>query len=337
MLLVLNAADVHDLLPYAELTEVMAQALAAHARGEAYQPLRSVVAPPGAPGLMVLMPSYLPPPGERAGVDAPEEPGYGLKAICVTPGNPALGKDSHQGGVLISSARTGEPLALVNASALTEVRTAAVSALATSLLARPDATEAAIIGTGVQARAHIQALLACRQLTRIRVAGREPGRARLCAAEVEGLVAAPVTACDSVAEALAGAGIVVTATTSAVPVLERGWLDPGAHVNAVGACLPGLREIDARTMADAALFVDSRESATHESGDVLLAVAEGVIGTDHIRAELGEVITGKAPGRTDDREITVFESLGLAVEDLAAAAHAFRKARAAGAGVWVDF
>jgi ornithine cyclodeaminase/alanine dehydrogenase-like protein (mu-crystallin family) len=332
MLLVLTAADVHELLPYRELAEVMREALAAHARGEAYQPLRSVVAPPGAPGLMALMPSYLPPPG-----DAPQEPGYGLKAICITPGNPALGMDAHQGAVLISSGRTGEPLALVNASALTEIRTAAVSALATSLLARPDAADAAIIGTGVQARAHIRALAACRQLARIRIAGRQPARARQCAAELEGLVAVPVTACDSVAEALDGAAIVVTATTSAVPVLERRWLAQGAHVNAVGACLPSLREIDAQTMADAALFVDSRESAMHESGDVLLAVAEGAIGAGHIRAELGEVITGKAAGRTSDREITVFESLGLAVEDLAAAAHAFRKARAAGAGVQIDF
>jgi ornithine cyclodeaminase/alanine dehydrogenase-like protein (mu-crystallin family) len=333
MLLVLTARDVHDLLPYPEAAEVMAQALAAHARGEAYQPLRSVVRPPGAPGLMAMMPSYLPPPAGQAG----EEPGYGLKAICITPGNPALGKDAHQGGVLISGARTGELLALVNASALTEIRTAAVSALATSMLARPDATEAAIIGTGVQALAHIQALAACRRLTRIRVAGREPARARRLAADVQGLVAPPVTACDSVAEAVAGAGIVVTATTSAVPVVQRGWLAPGTHINAVGACLPGNREIDGQTMADAAVFADSRESASHESGDFLLAVAEGMIGTGHIRAELGEVVIGEAPGREDDRQITLFESLGLAVEDLAAAAHAYRKARAAGVGTWVDF
>ena len=140
--------------------ELMAKnALAAHARGEAYQPLRTVTRPPGAAGLMALMPSYLPPPAGQAAA----EPGYGVKVICITPGNPALGQDAHQGVVLISSAQTGEPLALVNASALTEIRTAAVSALATSLLARPDATELAVIGTGVQARAHIQALAACRE------------------------------------------------------------------------------------------------------------------------------------------------------------------------------
>jgi ornithine cyclodeaminase/alanine dehydrogenase-like protein (mu-crystallin family) len=334
-LLVLSARELPGLLPYGETVEAMRLALAAHARGEAYQPLRTVARPPGAEGLMVLMPSYLPPP---AGHPDPEaEPGYGVKALCVSPGNPALGKDSHQGGVLISSARTGEPLALVNASALTEIRTAAVSALATSLLARPDAAEVAVIGTGVQARAHIQALAACRDLTGIRVAGREPGRARLFAAEAARSVGVPVAAHDSVADALAGAGIVVTATTSAVPVLRRDWLAPGTHINAVGACLPGVREIDADTMAGAALFVDSRESAAHEAGDFLLAMADGAIGAGDIRAELGEVIAGLAPGRQDDQEITLFESLGLAVEDLAAATHAYRKARAAGAGTPVDF
>jgi ornithine cyclodeaminase/alanine dehydrogenase-like protein (mu-crystallin family) len=332
-LLVLSARDLPGLLPYPEAVAAMRQALAAHARGQAYQPLRTVTQPPGAAGLMALMPSYLPPPAGQAA----EEPGYGVKAICITPGNPALGQDTHQGVVLISSAQTGEPLALVNASALTEIRTAAVSALATSLLARPDATEVAVIGTGVQARAHVQALAACRELTAVRVAGREPGRARRFAAEAGALVPVPVTAHDSAAGALAGAGIVVTATTSAVPVLEHGWLAPGTHVNAVGACLPQAREIDTATMAAAALFVDSRESAAHEAGDVLLAMADGAIGPAGIRAELGEVITGAAPGRRDDQEITLFESLGLGVEDLAAAAHAYRRARAAGTGTLVDF
>jgi ornithine cyclodeaminase/alanine dehydrogenase-like protein (mu-crystallin family) len=332
-LLVLSARDLPGLLPYPELVAVMQQALAAHASGEAYQPLRTMIRPPGTDGLMALMPCYVPPPAGGPGA----EPGYGLKAICISPGNPALGKDSHQGGVLISSARTGEPLALANASALTEIRTAAVSALATSLLARPDATEVAVIGTGVQARAHIQALAACRELTGIRVAGREPGRARHFADDVAGLVPVPVTACDSAADALAGAGIVVTATTSAAPVVVRDWLAPGTHINAVGACVPTAREIDTATMTAAALFVDSRESAANESGDVLLAMADGAIGAGDIRAELGEVIIGTAPGRADDQEITLFESLGLAVEDFAAVAHAYHKAGPAGAGTALDF
>ena len=225
----------------------------------------------------------------------------------------------------------------MNASALTEIRTAAVSALATSLLARADATEVAVIGTGVQARAHIQALAACRALTGIRVAGREPGRVRRFAADVGRAGAGAGRRRDTAAEALAGAGIVVTATTSVAPVVSRDWLAPGTHINAVGACVPTAREIDTATMATAALFVDSRESAANESGDVLLAMADGAIGAGDIRAELGEVVIGAAPGREDDQEITLFESLGLAVEDFAAAAHAYRKAGATGAGTPVEF
>ena len=326
-LLVLGAGHVRDLLPYGECAEVMRGALTALARGEAHQPLRTFIRPPGAAGLMALMPSFL----------AGDDPAYGLKAICVFPGNPALGQDAHQGGVLLSSARTGELLAVVNGSALTEIRTAAVSAVATRLLARADAVHLAIVGTGVQARAHALAISASRPLAGIRIAGRQPGRASRLAEDLRGQLAVPVVACDGARDAVEGASIVVTATSSAVPVLRRAWLAEGTHINAVGACLPAAREIDPATMADAALFVDSRESAAAESGDFLLAVAEGAIGAGHIRAEIGEVLTGTAPGRRDEREITLFESLGLAVEDLAGAAYLYRKASRLGAGTWVEF
>jgi len=326
-LLVLGASEVRDLQPYTECADVMREALAGLACGEAHQPLRTVIRPPGGGGLMALMPSFL----------AGEDPAYGLKAICIFPGNPALGKDAHQGAVLVSSARTGELLALLNGSALTEVRTAAVSAVATSLLARPDADSLAIVGTGVQARAHALAISATRPLAGIRLAGRRPGGAAQLADDLRERLAVPVLACDDAAEAVAGASIVVTATSSAGPVLRRGWLAEGTHINAVGACLPAAREIDTATMADAALFVDSRESAAAESGDFLLAHAEGAIDAGHIRAEIGEVLTGAAPGRRDAHEITLFESLGLAVEDLAAAAHLYRKASQLGAGTWVEF
>ena len=328
-LLVLGAGDVHRLLAYDECADAMRDALAALARGQVHQPLRTIIRPPGAAGMMALMPAYLTAPEPQAV--------YGLKAICIFPGNPAAGLDSHQGVVLLSSAQTGEPLAMLNASAVTEIRTAAVSAVATGLLARADATELAIIGTGVQARAHLRAIAAARPLTGIRVAGRDQAKARRFAEGMRERAAAPVTACASAADAVAGAGIVVTATSSAEPVLRRNWLAPGAHVNAVGACVPQARELDTETMAAAALFTDSRQSAASEAGDYVLAQAEGAIGPDHIRAELGEVLAGTAPGRADDAEITVFESLGLAVEDLAAAALAYRKAAELGSGSWVEF
>ena len=321
-ILVLSARHVHELLGYRECADVMRQALAGLARGQIQQPLRTVVRPRDAAGFMGLMPAYSP-------------DGYGLKAICVTPGNPAIGKDAHQGGVLLFAADTGEPLALVNASAVTEIRTAAVSAVATGLLARPDAAEVAIIGTGVQGQAHARALAATRPLAGIRLAGRDVDRAREVAAELAASLEVPVTAFGSAAEAVQGAGIVVTATNSAQPVLHREWLAPGTHVNAVGACLPRDREIDTATMAEAALFADSRESVSNEAGDYLLAAKEGA--DNPVRAELGELLTGTAPGRAGDDEITLFESLGLAAEDLAAASYLYQKAARLGAGTSADF
>ena len=322
-ILVLAGHHVHELLPYAECADVMREALAELARGQIQQPLRTIVRPRDAAGFMGLMPAYSP------------GAGYGLKAICITPGNPAIGKDAHQGGVLLFDVHTGEPLALVNASAVTEIRTAATSAVATDLLASPGAAELAIVGTGVQARAHAHAIAATRPLTAIRLAGRHLARTREVAAELAGQLGLPVIAHDDVAAAVDGAGIVVTATTSPRPVLRREWLSPGAHVNAVGSCVPADREIDTATMAEAAIVADSRESVRNVAGDYLLAEREGVV--NPVRAELGELLTGTAPGRADD-EITLFESLGLAAEDLAAASYLYEKAsRRLGAGTAADF
>jgi len=339
-MLVLSARDVHRLLPYDECAHAMRAALVALARGEVYQPLRTVLRPPGAAGLMALMPAYL--ASGSAGADGSagesvEPAAYGLKAICITPANPATGLDAHQGIVLLSSTATGEPLAVLNASALTEIRTAAVSAVATGLLARVDADVLAIVGTGVQARAHVLAISGARKLALIRVAGRDLARTTAFAASLAEQVAVPVVACASARDAVAGAGIIVTATSSAVPVVQRDWIGDGAHINAIGACLPAARELDSQTVAAAALFADSRESVTSESGDYLLALADGAIGSGHIRAEIGEILAGTEAGRTGPRQITVFESLGLAVEDIAAAALVYHKAAEAGAGCHAEF
>jgi ornithine cyclodeaminase/alanine dehydrogenase-like protein (mu-crystallin family) len=336
-LLVLSASDVRAALGYADCADAMRKSLLALATGRAQMPLRTVTRPTGAAGLVALMPSYL---ASSAGDAASAF--YGLKAICITPSNPGVGLDTHQGVVLLSRGDTGEPVALLNASAVTEIRTAAVSVVATELLARTDATELAVIGTGVQARAHVLALDAARPLTAIRVAGRDPARAVEFAAGLAGRTAAAVQSCDTARDAVAGAGIVVTATSSAVPVLERDWLEPGAHINAVGACLPTMRELDTATVAGAALFADRRESLLTESGDYVLAAAEGAVGPDQIRAELGEVLAGAATGRATATEITVFESLGLAIEDLAAATRACAVATQTRAttrqiGSWVEF
>ena len=327
-LLVLSAADVHALLDHVACADAMRSALIAVQTGRAEQPLRTVVRPAGAAGLVALMPAYL--HDERSHA-------YGLKALCITAANPAAGLDTHQGVVLLSSGRTGEPLALLNASAVTEIRTAAMSVVATGLLARPEADVLAIIGSGVQARAHAEALSRSRPLAEIRVTGRDLAKAGRLAASLTEQTGVRSVACATVPETVAGAGIVVTATSSAVPVLLGDWLEPGMHVNAVGACQPTMRELDSAAMAAATIFADSRESLLAESGDYVLAAADDAVTPEQIRAELGELLTGQASGRAAETEITIFESLGLAIEDLAAAVCAYDRAVATREGSWIDF
>jgi ornithine cyclodeaminase len=308
-----------------ECIELMAEVLADLSRGRAWQPLRFVVRPPEEESLMGLMPAHRSAPPAA----------YGLKAVCIFPGNPARGLDMHQGGVLLFDGETGEPRALVNASAVTAIRTAAVSAVATRALAKPDARELAVLGSGVQARAHLGAMAKVRPFERARVWSRTPDHARAFASEAKAPF--PVEAVESAEAAVRGADVVVTATSAREPIVMREWLAAGAHVNAVGSSIPTTRELDAATVSAAALFADSRESLVNESGDYLFAVEEAGIGPDHVRAELGEVLTGSREGRRSAQELTVFKSLGLAVEDLAAAEHVYARARAAGTGAVVAF
>jgi ornithine cyclodeaminase len=306
-LLVLGDREVRDCLTMAECVEAMADVLAGLARGELFQPLRPVYRPPGAGGFLGLMPAH------RA--SAP--PLYSLKEIVVTPDNPAeRGLDAHQGGVLLHDGETGELVALVNASPITEIRTAAVSAVATRALARSDAGVVAVLGKGVQSRSHVEAMQHVLPGAEIRVWSRreEPTPER----------------------ALDGADVVCTCTAAREPILRREWLARGTHVNAVGA-FGAARELDAATVAASTLFVDRRESAVNEGGDLMLAVEEGAVSQDHIAAELGDVLVGTHPGRSSDDELTVFKSFGLGVEDLAAAELVVRNARERGLGIEVDF
>jgi ornithine cyclodeaminase len=325
--LVLTEADVRELLPMADCVEAMEKVLAALGRGEALQPLRSVLRPEGAAGLMAVMPSWW----------GGTEPAFGVKLVGVFPGNLARGMDAHQGAVILVSGETGEPRAFVNASAITAIRTAAVSGVATRALANPEAGDLALIGASVQAETHLQAMAVVRHLRRVRVASRDASRAKAFADRHRQGLGCPIEAVASVEEAVRGADLVVTATSSPVPVVQREWVTPGAHLNVIGASLRDKREVDGATVAAATLFVDRRESAQNEAGDYLLALKEGAIGEGHIRAEVGEVLLGQKPGRTRREEITLFKSLGLAVEDLAAAARVFERARSAGRGQLVDF
>jgi ornithine cyclodeaminase len=245
--------------------------------------------------------------------------------------------DSHQGSVTLFSAVTGELLALMNASAITAVRTAAVSGVATQLLAREDAGELAIIGTGVQARTHIEAMACARTIRRARVASLNLERARAFADEFGARYSFPIEPVDSVEAAVTGADLIVAATTADRPILKREWVSAGAHLNVVGSSIPTTREVDSATMAASSLFVDRRESTINEGGDYLFALREGAIGPDHIKAEIGELLIGAKPGRSSPEEITLFKSLGLAIEDLASADYLYRKAKENDKGTWVEF
>ena len=314
--LVLDHGQVEELLTMPACIKLMEETLVALARDELYQPLRSVVRPPGAEGFMGLMPAH------RGG----EAAAFGLKVVCIFPGNPARGLDAHQGAVLLFDGETGEVRAIVNASAITAIRTAAVSAVATRALAREDARTLAILGAGVQAKSHVEALRALHDWDRIVVWSRTRAHAEQLGAQVA----------DTAEDALRDADVVCTTTTSRKPIVRREWLKEGAHVNAVGSSIPTTRELDTATMAAAALFVDRRESTVNEAGDFLFPQREGAIGPDHIRAEIGELLIGSAEGRRSPVELTVFKSLGLAVEDLAAAEHVLRRAEAENVGTVVS-
>jgi ornithine cyclodeaminase/alanine dehydrogenase-like protein (mu-crystallin family) len=329
--LILSHRDVLDALQPGPCAEAMAAVLAGHARGETFMPLRSVMAPPDAAGFMGLMPGWRGEQGDGAAT-------FALKAVCIMPGNPARGLDAHQGIVTLFDGQTGQPTAILDASAITDRRTAAVTAVATEVLARREARVLAILGAGTQARAHLEALAPVRAFEQVRIYSPTQAHARQLAADGAGVAGgAELTVAGSAQEALAGADVVVTATSSREPVLRRDWLAAGAHVNAVGASSPNARELDTATVAASALFCDSRESLRNEAGEFRLAIAEGLIhGEEHVRAELGEVLAGTAAGRADDAELTVFRSLGLAVEDLAAAQSAVTAAAERGLGTEIE-
>lgn len=323
--LIVSQAEVPELLPMRECVDVMAEALAGLSRGDAVMPLRSIVSHPGGSGLLASMPSMLP----SAGV-------MGIKVISVFPGNEGTELESHQGAVLLFEAERGRLLAVIDASEVTAIRTAAVSGLATRLLASADAGDVAILGSGTQARTNLEAMLAVREVRRVRVWSRTRVHAERFAERESARHGIRVEAAETGREAVEGADIVCTTTSAREPVLLGRWLTPGTHVNAVGFSGPSGRELDTEAVVRARLFADRRESILIEAGDFLIPKSEGAVGDDHVVGELGEVILRKVEGRTSPEEITVFESLGLAVEDLAAAEHVYRRAVERGKGSRVE-
>ena len=322
---VLSAEDVARLLPMRDCIQVMRDALGSLARGKALVPLRMVMRMPDASGFLGLMPGHIGPDDGRAGA-------LGMKAVSVFPGNARRGIDTHQGAVLLFEEDTGRLSALMDGATITAIRTAAVSGVATDLLARRDAAELAILGAGVQARTHLEAIAAVRPLRRVRVWSRNPQHAADLVKASAGRFGVSIEAVPTAEAAVREADVVATVTASPQPVLQRPWVKDGAHINAVGSSIPTTREIDTATMAAVRLFVDRRESALNEAGDLLIPMREGAFTADHIQAELGEVIIGKDLGRQSPDELTLFKSLGLAVEDVASAAFILKRAREIGIG-----
>lgn len=339
----------------ADCMAVMEDALRALARGEGVVPLRPVMRIPDGRGLLGLMPAFLTDAEPRGndgsgdaagahrhtpdahtdgagGLQPPSRDALGVKVVGIFPGNHGTGRDSHQGVVMLFDGHDGAPLAIVDARSVTAIRTAAVSGVATRVLARDDAGDLALLGAGVQAVTHLEAMRAVRRVRRVRVWSRTPAHARAFAARESVRQGISIDVVDRPRDAVRDADIICTVTASAEPVLEGAWVSAGAHINAVGSSVPRARELDSAAVAMSRLIVDSRESALHEAGDILTPIAEGAITAAHIAAELGEVLQGTAPARTSPQEVTLFKSLGLGAEDVAAARTLYARAYAAGVG-----
>lgn len=317
--LIVTQDEVAALLPMDECIEVMVSTLSALARGETMLPLRSILWLPERVGALGLMPGALLSDGV-----------LGLKAITLFPKNEGTARDTHQGAVLLFDAEHGSLLAVLDATSVTAIRTAAASGVATRALAREDAGDLAIVGSGVQARTHLEAMAAVRKIRRVRVASKSLERARSFAARESARRGIAIEAVATVREAVDGADLICTVTSSREPVLRGEWIAEGAHVNAVGSSVPGARELDTAAVVRSRLYVDRRESALNEAGDFLIPKKEGAIGDAHIVGEIGEVLIGRVGGRRSAGEITLFKSLGIAVEDVASARHVYEKARRTG-------
>lgn len=326
--LIVSHADVERLLPMPECIDLMAEALASTERGGATLPLRQMVMLPGGRNLLAVMPAAL------TGTDGHHA--IGAKVITVFPDNAATAYDSHIGVVLYFDERHGRLLAIIDASSVTAIRTAAVSGVATRLLALPQASDLAILGAGVQALSHLEAMLAVRPIARVRLWSRGAARGAEFAAQAAGRFGVAVELCESAEQAVRGAEIVCTVTAAREPVLHGAWLAPGVHVNAVGSALPTARELDTQAVLQSRLFVDRRESTLREAGDFLIPRAEGAIDDAHILGELGALVAGTVRGRERDDDRTLFKSLGLAVEDVAAARFIHERALADGSGTWMN-
>jgi len=323
---ILTESDVKSVLTMDDLIETMASALKSFSTKRVEQPVRAVLSVDGNSAFFGTMPAYV-----RAG-DA--SAALGAKLVTVFEQNHAKGLPSHLASILLLDPETGALKALLDGRYITEARTAAVSAVSSRLLARKNAKSLAIIGSGVQARSHLEALSRVHTLKQVTVWSPSKEHREKFVANCAGpdRQIPEISAVDHPGEAVVGADVVVLVTSSPEPVIENGWIKPGAHVISVGACRPNQREIDPALTARAKFFVDSRDAALIESGDLVMGIQEGRFGPDHVAGELGQLVAGTVEARTSDTQITIFKSLGMAVEDVMAADLAYRRAVEKGLG-----
>ena len=320
----LSAADVRRALPMKEAVEAMKAAFRELSEHRVVVPLRTHVPMPEHQGGVLVMPVY-----------SPDTARFGLKVITLFENNPASNLPFIQGLVMVFETATGSPLAIMDGTSLTAIRSGAASGAATDLLARKDACRAAIFGAGTQARTQLEAMCAVRPIREARVYDQDRDRAAAFARDASLELGISVTVAATSAEALAGADVICTATTSATPVFADHEVAAGAHVNAIGSYKPHIREIPPETVVRAHVVVDQFDAAWEEAGDLILPLQAGLIGADHIRAELGEIVAGTKPGRTDPNAVTFFKSVGIAIQDLAAANRVLANAEQLGLGTAV--
>lgn len=327
-MLVITGADLRALVPMADAITAVREAFVALSAGRAAVPTRTVVPASARDAVLLAMPGAI-----EAGAGPDGGAVIGAKLVTVFPQNAGTAIPVVQALVVLLDGADGRPLAILEGTGLTALRTGAATGVATDLLALREAGIVALFGAGVQGRTQLEAVCAVRPVTQVRVVDPTPGRAEAFARwarDQAWLRGATVVAADDPEAAVRGAGIVVTATTSATPVFPGRAVAAGAHVNAIGAFQPHTREVDSDLVARAAVFVDSRAGALAEAGDLLIPIGEGVLSAEAIRGEIGEAAAGRV-GRRSAEEITLFKSVGNAVQDLAVAALAVRRAGEAGA------
>ena len=323
---VLRGAEVRELLPMAACIDLMHRTMIAVSERRVVLPLRSVMVMPGDRGMLGNMPGYL-----------AEPECFGVKLVSLMPRNQPPLYSSHLGLVLLFEAQHGCPVALLDAAEITAIRTAAASGLATRLLAQPQAGDLALLGAGEQARSHLEAMHAVRTLRRIRVWARDRAKAAAFAAAEGARHRLNIETAATVREAVDGADIVCTLTKAREPILLGEWLAAGAHLNVVGSSIAAAAEIDTPAVAKSRFFVDCRDSTVNEGGEYLRALKSGAISAEHIVGEIGEVANGSTIGRRSPSDLTLYKSLGIAPQDLAAAHYVLERARATGVGQLIDF